>query len=78
MREAIKLLEEAAEAQGVKLYEDDGAISGRTFMELGVPMVVACTGCEMTMAVTNSLVDDDGYIWCRSCAHDDESPSEED
>ncbi|MEV1145183.1 hypothetical protein [Micromonospora sp. NPDC049799] len=33
----------------------------------GVPMVVACTGCEMTMAGALALIDSNGYCWCVAC-----------
>ncbi|MEV7227281.1 hypothetical protein AB0M79_09700 [Polymorphospora sp. NPDC051019] len=34
----------------------------------GLPMIVACTHCTMTMAGASALIDVDGYIWCADCA----------
>jgi hypothetical protein len=33
-----------------------------------LPMVVSCTCCGMTMALPSAMVDDDGTIYCSSCA----------
>ena len=43
------------------------------FNAIGVPMVVACTGCGMTMAVLSQSVrvDEREFVWCRSCAGED-------
>lgn len=45
----------------------DGGITGEAFDALGLPLVVACSGCEMTMAFPNSYVDQHGRIWCDDC-----------
>jgi hypothetical protein len=34
----------------------------------GLPMVVACTGCTMTMAGASARIDRDGQCWCITCA----------
>lgn len=48
-----------------------GQISGSWFAEHKLPMVVSCTCCGMTMALPSARVDEDGYIYCRSCAGED-------
>ena len=45
-----------------------GSIPGNWFVENGIPMVVKCTCCEMTMASPSAWIDDDGYIYCGECA----------
>ena len=45
-----------------------GEINGVWFSEKGLPMVVRCTCCEMTMALPNAIIDEDGYTFCASCA----------
>lgn len=45
-----------------------GNISGAWFAENGLPMIVACSCCEMTMASPNALVDDEGHCFCAGCA----------
>jgi hypothetical protein len=35
---------------------------------VGLPMVVACTGCTMTMAGAGALIDASGQCWCADCA----------
>lgn len=34
----------------------------------GLPMVVACTRCTMTMAGASVLIDAKGFGWCADCA----------
>lgn len=36
--------------------------------KVGLPMIVACTGCTMTMAGAGALIDADGQCWCADCA----------
>lgn len=48
-----------------------GTVSGAWFVEHGLPMIVHCTCCEMTMALPNTFIDDNGYIYCSSCKGDD-------
>ena len=43
-------------------------IPGSWFVEHNIPMVVACTCCEMTMCVVSALIDDDGQCYCGSCS----------
>lgn len=45
-----------------------GNISGKWFSENGLPMIVACTCCGMTMAAPSAWVDDDGQCFCGGCA----------
>ena len=45
-----------------------GTISGAWFAENGIPMVVACTCCGMTMAAPNAMVDEEGHAYCWDCA----------
>lgn len=46
----------------------NGAIDGGWFVENGLPMIVSCTCCGMTMALPSAMVDEDGTIYCSSCA----------
>lgn len=47
--------------------------SGADFDAIDCPMVVACTGCGMTMtAISPSVrVDAAGYVWCVGCSRED-------
>ena len=45
----------------------DGDIPGSWFVENGLPMVVACTCCDMTMVSFSALVDEDGQCFCSEC-----------
>ena len=38
------------------------------FNEHGLPMVVECTCCQMTMALPNAYIDEEGSIFCEECA----------
>ncbi len=44
-----------------------GNIPGTWFSENGIPMVVSCTCCGMTMASPSALIDEDGCCYCSSC-----------
>ena len=37
----------------------------------GLPMIVHCTCCKMTMALPNAYIDDKGNIYCADCKGDD-------
>ena len=54
------------EKRGIEMPK--GEINGTWFAENGLPMVVSCTCCGMTMALPSALIDDEGYIYCASCA----------
>ena len=45
-----------------------GEINGRWFAERGLPMIVSCACCDMTMALPSAMIDEDGYTVCSSCA----------
>lgn len=54
-----------------KRVEDFGeVINMQVFIDHHLPMVVACTGCEMTMSLLSPSVrvDDQDRVWCRSCS----------
>ena len=51
---------------GIKMPED--VIPGSWFDENGLPMFVECSCCGMTMALPSAMLDDDGNIYCFSCA----------
>ena len=44
--------------------------SGEWFAEQGLPMIVECTCCRMTMALPTAFIDDDSYIYCSTCANE--------
>ena len=43
-------------------------IRGDWFAERGLPMIVECCQCCMTMALPCAWIDDDGYCYCDTCA----------
>jgi hypothetical protein len=45
-----------------------GEVSAEWFIDNDLPMVVSCSCCETTMVLPSAMVDDDGYIYCGSCA----------
>lgn len=47
----------------------DGMITGEQYDAAGLPMVVACTACTMTMALHEGRAcNDAGQIFCDECA----------
>ena len=65
----LQLLEERAKEEGIELGNQ---ISGSVFSQLGLPMIVACTGCGMTMALSSCFIDEDSQVWCADCYDGDE------
>ena len=43
-------------------------IPGNWFSENGIPMIVACTCCGMTMSSPSAWIDRDGQCYCSGCA----------
>lgn len=43
-------------------------ISGSWFYDNGIPMIVRCCCCDMTMASPSAWIDDEGYTYCADCA----------
>lgn len=65
------------EEMGVEIPK--GEIKGSWFAENGLPMVVSCSCCGMTMALLSATIEDDGSIYCPSCSNGmEESAWEED
>ena len=56
-----------------------GEINGSWFVENGLPMVVACTCCGMTMSSPSAWIDRNGQCFCGGCigAEDDWGPYDE-
>lgn len=50
---------------GIEVPHD--SIPGTWFSENGIPMVVSCSCCGMTMASPSALIDEDGCCYCSSC-----------
>ena len=64
MKTGTDVLNERAKAAGITLGT---IIEMEVFDRLGLPMIVACTHCEMTLAFPNAVVGD-GHTFCQSCA----------
>ena len=46
----------------------EGQVSGDWFVKHGLPMIVRCTCCQSTMALPSAMIDDEGHMYCPSCA----------
>lgn len=53
------------EEMGVEMPKDE--IPGAWFAENGLPMIVECACCGMTMALPSAMVNDDGEVFCQGC-----------
>ena len=54
------------EEMGIELPKDN--IPGSWFAENHLPMIVRCTCCDTSMVLPSARIDDDGEIYCPSCA----------
>lgn len=54
--------------QGIEVPEHE--INGSWFSEHGLPMIVQCTCCGMTMATPSAMLNDDGECFCAECAEE--------
>lgn len=46
----------------------EGSVSGKWFAENGLPAIVRCTCCDMTMVMFSAYVNEEGETFCASCA----------
>lgn len=70
-----EFFDEQSKKLGLPTLDDIGdSVNGTEFEQRRLPMVVACSGCEMTMTFISPSVriDDDGYVWCRGCTGEDD------
>ena len=44
------------------------SIDGGWFAAHGLPLIVACSCCEMTMALPSAMIDEHGHCFCSNCA----------
>ena len=60
-------------AREFQLEMPTGTISADWFYDNGLPMIVECACCGITMSSPSAWVDYDGYTYCSSCvgAEDD-------
>ena len=54
------------EEMNIELPKDN--IPGSWFAENHLPMIVRCTCCDTSMVLPSARIDDDGEIYCPSCA----------
>lgn len=52
---------------GVEM-DEHGRIPVSEISKVGLPAVVACCCCDMSMTILSCLVDEEGYIYCGDCA----------
>lgn len=63
----MKTGEDVARARGLKFEDYKDGVPAEAFANVGLPLIVHCTGCEETLSFPASLVDADGRIWCEDC-----------
>ncbi len=67
MKTARKWLEDE-----FKIEVPHGTVNGSWFIKHDLPMVVECCCCCSTMSLFSAMIDEDGNIYCSSCAGDDD------
>lgn len=45
-----------------------GDVDAGWFFDNDLPMIVECACCQMTMALPNAYIDDEGYTYCSDCS----------
>lgn len=51
-------------------FPEESIINGGWFAEHGLPMIVHCTNCEMTMATPSAFIEEEtGNIFCSCCGN---------
>ena len=48
-----------------------GTIDAGWFIDHGLPMIVECRCCGMTMALPSAFIDNECYTYCSSCKGND-------
>lgn len=57
-------------------YPDSKTINGSWFVENYLPMIVECSCCGMTMTLLSAMIDEEGCIYCSSCAEGYDEPAD--
>lgn len=65
MKTGMDVLEARARERGITLPD---SIPAEMFAELGLPLVVQCRNCTMTMALPSAVLDDENFTYCADCA----------
>lgn len=55
------------EEMGIEMPQ--GQIGGDWFTDHHLPMIVECCCCCSTMALPSAMIDEEGNIYCPSCAN---------
>ena len=64
------VIEAKAKAADVTIGD---SVTADVLDQLGLPMVVACAGCQMTMGLPSAHVDPQGFTYCAECAEQKET-----
>lgn len=70
--DTMKKFKDWYEGVSGKEFPNAAIHNGNWFMEHGLPLVVSCLCCESTLLLPDAYLDDEGYIYCPSCAGVDE------
>ena len=65
----MKNFQEWLKGNGVEAPKGD--IDGSWFAAHGLPMIVECSCCCMTMALPSARIDNNGNVYCVSCGSDE-------
>lgn len=65
MKDMMDEIADRALDRGVEIPEQ---LTMEFLESLGIPLVVACTACDMTMVCGSAKISEDGHFWCGSCA----------
>lgn len=66
------------ESQSEEKFPETGIVNGTWFGARGIPMIVCCTCCGMTMATPSAFVNEEGETFCEDCASGSEKEEGED
>ena len=72
LRRGMEIFKERARKAGISLEKYQGRFPAELMVQFGIPVIVSCTICGMTMPGLGAFVDVDDkdlHVYCADCAH---------
>jgi hypothetical protein len=72
LRRSMEIFKERARKAGIDLRKYKKTYPAELMLQLGIPVIVSCTICGMTMPGLGAFVDvddDDLHVYCTECTY---------